>query len=259
VFRSPEGEEAPIPAREAPGRPAGAVSRFPLLSVSALEGRGLFLDTRGNVSVLSLADGAELYGEAFIGAMDAAFIDRDNVVLGRGASFAQGITAPFLKIDIRTGETVPIPYPAPTGVQVYRGASGTVYGATVEEAESGLQTSIVRLDTREGANSTRLVEYNGEDTRFSIAEADGFLASSIGGDGADIYAPWGMIRMERGPGLAQSIANGDLYFVVLDAEGCVSWHDPRTGNILAVFRLYEDQWTLRTAWGRPLWGRVIRR
>jgi hypothetical protein len=223
-----------------------------------LEDRGLFLDIRGNISVLSLTNDETLYAETFIGAMDAAFIDRDSVVLGRNAPFSLGITAPFLKIDIKTGETVPIPYPASAGVKVYRGVSGAVYGVTVESGENSLQTSIVRLDTWQGVNSARLVEYNGEDIRFSVAEADGFLASNIGGDDAGIYTPWGMIRVQRGPGLPQRIADGDLYFIVLDAEGCVSWHDPRTGDILAVFRLYEDQWTLGTAWTRPIWGRVIR-
>ncbi|MDR2177120.1 MAG: WD40 repeat domain-containing protein [Treponema sp.] len=258
AFRSEKGD-APFPGLEtAQSRPAGIFSRFPLRSVSALEDRGLFLDIRGNVSVLSLPDGAELYSEVFIGAMDAVFIDRDNVVLGHGVSFSQGITAPFLKIDIKTGETVPIPYPVSTGILVYRGASGTVYGVTVEGTENGLQTSIVKLDTREGVNSARLVEYNSEDTRYSLAEVNGFLASTIGGSGAVIYVPGGMIGLERGPGLALSIADGNPYFVVLDAEGCVSWHDPLTGDILAVFRLYEDQWILRTAQASPLWGRVIR-
>jgi WD40 repeat protein len=262
VIRSPSGEDRVLSnlggnARNQGNRPSGpgSSSRFPLLSVSVLEDRGLFLDTRGNITVLSLTNGEGLYAESFTGAMDAAFIDRDSVVLGRNAPFSQG--TPFLKIDIKTGETVPLPYPAAVGVQVYRGPTGRVYGVTVEDRENSLQTAIISLDTREGISSPRLVEYNGEDTRFSIAEADGFLASNIGGE-AGIYAPWGAVKMERGPGLPLRISGGDLYFVVLDAEGCISWHDPRTGEILAVFRLYEDQWVLKTAWGSPLWGGVTR-
>ncbi|MDR2375530.1 MAG: WD40 repeat domain-containing protein [Treponema sp.] len=255
ILRSPEQEGTVLPSPDIQGRSSGVFSRFPLRSVSVLEDRGLFLDTRGNISVLSMRDGKEIYAEAFIGAMDAAFIDRTSVVLGRSAPFSLGITAPFLNVNIETGETVPIPYPASTGIQVYRGISGTVYGVTVEGTGNDLRTSIVRLDTPE---SVQLIQYNGEDTRFSLAEADGFLASNIGGSEAAIYTPWGMIRVERGPGLPQSIDNGDLYFIVLDAEGCISWHDPRTGNILAIFRLYEDRWTLGTAWARPIWGWVSR-
>ncbi|MDR0731996.1 MAG: WD40 repeat domain-containing protein [Treponema sp.] len=255
VLRSPGEKDTALPGPDVQSRSSGAFSRFPLRSVSALEDRGLFLDMRGNVSVLSLTDGEEIYAESFIGAMDAAFMDQNSVVLGRSAPFSLGITAPFLKIDIKTGETVPIPYPASAGIQVYRGNSGTVYGVTVEGTGNDLRTSIVRLDALESA---QLVEYNGEDTRFSVAEADGFLASNIGGGGAGIYSPWGIIQVERGPGLPRSIDNGDLYFIVLDAEGCISWHDPRTGNILAVFRLYEDRWTLGTARASPIWGWVSR-
>ncbi|MDR1025170.1 MAG: hypothetical protein LBL56_05530 [Treponema sp.] len=263
VIRSPSGEDlvlsnlggsARIQGNRSSG--PGTSSRFPLLSVSVLGDRGLFLDTRGNITVLSLTNGEGLYAESFTGAMDAAFIDQDSVILGRSAPFSQGTRSPFLKIDIKTGETVPIPYPAAVGVQVYRGATGRIYGVTVENTENSLQTSIISLDTREGISSARLVEYNGEDTRLSIAEADGFPASNIGGE-AGIYAPWGAVKMERGPGLPLQIGGGDLYFVVLDSEGCISWHDPRTGEILAVFRLYEDQWVLKTAWGSPRWGRVI--
>jgi hypothetical protein len=256
-------DESPLPApalrsqEQTAALPGlGTSFRFPLRSVSALEDRGLFLDTGGNVSVLSLSSGERLYAESFIGATDAAFIDRDSIVLGRNVPYASGITAPFLKVDIKTGETVPIPYPASVGIQVYRGVSGEVYGVAVENGEGGLRTSIIRLDIQ-GADSARLVNYNGEDTRFSLTEADGFLASTMGGDEAGIYAPWGLVPVERGPGLPQRITNGDLYFVVLDAEGCVSWHDPRTGNILAVFRIYEDRWTLASARAAPVRGRVV--
>jgi hypothetical protein len=262
VIRSPFGEDLVLLNLEGSARNqgnrfsgSGSSSRFPLLSVSVLEDRGLFLDTRGNITVLSLTDGERLYADSFTGAMDAVFIDQNSVILGRNAPSSQG--TPFLKIDIKTGETVPIPYPAAVGIRVYRGATGRIYGVTVENTENSLRTSIISLNIREGISSPKLVEYNGEDTGFSIAEADGFLASNMGGE-TGIYAPWGTVKMERGPGLPLHISGGDLYFVVLDAEGCISWHDPRTGEILAVFRLYEDQWVLRTAWGSPLWGRVIR-
>jgi hypothetical protein len=253
---------SPLPAPELRSRERssalpglGAGPRFPLRSVSTLEDRGLFLDTGGNLTVLSLEGGERIYAESFIGATDAAFIDRNSVVLGRSAPYSLGITTPFLKVDIQPGETVPIPYPASVGIQVYRGASGGVYGVTVESGEGGLRTSIIRLETQ-GEPSSRLLHYEGEDTRFSLSEADGFLASTIGGDGAGIYAPWGLIPVERGPGLPRLMSDGDLYFVILDAEGCVSWHDPRTGKILAVFRLYEDHWTLASARAAPIRGPV---
>jgi hypothetical protein len=225
--------------------------------VSALGDRGLFLDTGGNISVLSLENGESLYDETSIGSMDGTFIDRETIILGRGAPAPGGFAAPFLKIDTRTSETVPLLYAASLGARVYRGLSGRIYGVTVETLENDLLTSIVRLDTRDPARSVKLAEYRGEDARFSLAEAAGLIASTLGGAG--IYAPRGMIGLERGPGLPLQIAGGDLYFVVLDSEGCVSWHDPRTGGILALFRLYRNEWNLVTPWNGSLRGRVIRR
>ncbi|MDR1970775.1 MAG: hypothetical protein LBQ46_02525 [Treponema sp.] len=246
VILSNLGEASPASRRDPSSR------GFPLRSVSVLEDQGLFLDTGGNISVLSLSGGQRSYTETSTGSMDAAFIDGDSIILARGSSGG----APFLKIDIRTRETVPIPLQAPIGAQVYRGLSGAVYGTALEETEGGLRTSIIRLDTLEPSRSLRLVEYQGEDDELSIAETDGFLASTLGG--AAVYTPWGMYALERGPALVREIGNGDLYFIVLDEEGGISWHDPRTGEILALFRLYDDEWILITSWSRIVRGRVFR-
>ncbi|MDR2747584.1 MAG: hypothetical protein LBB77_09080 [Treponema sp.] len=250
TLRSPEtGTGLLLPLSENSG-PGGPFARaFPLRSVSVLEDRGLFLDMGGNVTVLSLGDAGVRYTESSAGSIDAAFINQDSIILGRGLS-----GDPFLMIDTRTRETVPIPYPAAIGTRVYRGPSGTIYGAAVEETAGGLRTSIIRLNSQDPAASERLVEYLGEDAGLSIAEAGGFMASTLGG----IYRPWGMLGLERGPAIPLRIAGGDLYFIVLDAEGGISWHDPRTGEMLALFRLYEDEWTLGIAGAGLLRGGLRR-
>ena len=200
----------------------------------------------GNVSVISLADAEIRYTENSAGSMDAAFIDQDSIILGKGSS-----GEPFLMIDTRTRETVPIPYPAGIGLRVYRGPSGTIYGAAVEKSAAGLRTSIIRVNPREPANPFRLAEYLGEDTELSFAEAEGFIASTQGA----VYRPWG-ISLERGPALPLQITGGDLYFVMLDGEGGIYWHNPRTGEMLALFRLYEDEWTLSIAGSGLLRGGI---
>jgi hypothetical protein len=240
-FRFPGAGSSPLPA---PPR------SFPLRSVSALGDRGLFLDLGGNVSVLSLTEGTIHYAETTAGSMDAAFIDEGSIILGRPSA-----GDPFLMIDTRTRETVPLPYPASIGAQVYRGPSGMIYAVTLDESAGRLETSIVRIETQESVYARPLVEYPGEEGGVSIAEADGFMASTLGG----IYHPWGMTGFERGPALPRRIAGGDLYFIVLDGEGGISWHDPRTGEMLALFRLYEDEWTLAIAGSGLRRGRVWRR
>jgi hypothetical protein len=236
ALRSPgAGPDLPLLAPpEGGGRPAGG---FPLRSAAALEDWGLFLDMGGNISIVSLTAGETRYTESSPGSLDAAFIDRDRIILGRGSS-----GDPFLMIDTKTRETVALPYPASAGLQVYRGPSGAIYGTTIEEGTGERRTVIIRLDLQDPAWSVRLAEYRGEDAEPSTAEAEGFAASTLGEGG--IYGPWGTVGLERGPAFPLRIAGGDRYFIVLDTEGGISWYDPRSGELLALFRLYEDEWTL---------------
>jgi hypothetical protein len=220
-------------------------------SVSALGDKGLFLDSVGNVLVLSLDMGDLVFSFSSIGSLDAAFFNDQRIVLGRGAFSGN---SPFLMIDISTGETLPLPYPATAGSLLYRGASGAVYAAAVDEREGGRRTSIIRLDLSDSARSPRLVERRGEDTVFSIAEAGGIPASTLGDGEAAAYTPKGIVPFERGAGMPRRLAGGDSCFLVLDTDGTISWHDPESGEMLAVFRLYETEWFLQSPESGPLRG-----
>ncbi|MDR1638048.1 MAG: WD40 repeat domain-containing protein [Treponema sp.] len=223
-------------------------------SVSALGDKGLFLDSVGNISVLSLNTGDLVFSFSSIGSMDAVFLNDNGIVLGRGALSGN---SPFLMIDTATGETLPLPYPATVGALLYRGASGAVYAATVNEKEGERVTSVIRLDSSDSPRSPRLVEYRGEDTVFSIAEAGGILASTLGNGEAAAYTAKGMVSFERGAGIPRSLMGGEACFVVLDTDGNISWHDPENGGMLAAFRLYETEWSLGSLEFGLAQGKVI--
>jgi hypothetical protein len=134
---------------------------------------------------------------------------------------------------------------------VYRGSGDGVYGAAITHSGTEARTAIIALHTSNPAQSRPLVEYGGEDTIFDMAESDGLLASNLGGGPAAVYrisenpGRGPAVRpLERNPGLPRKILDGDNRFILLDTEGNITWHDPGTGKILAVFRLYEDEWTL---------------
>jgi hypothetical protein len=231
--------------------------RLPLRAAAAFGGKALFLDSAGNISVAALDTEAKTGTFAFsfssIGSMDAAFIDGDNIILGRSAVSGN---SPFLLINLTTGETVPLAYPSSAGVRVYRGASGAVYGAAVDQEGGALRTVIIRLDTKNPSRSARLVEYQGEDTLFSVAETAGTLATTLGADGAAVFSSRGMRDFERGPGLPVRLFEGDAFFVTVDGDGNICWYDPRTGQLLALFRLYENEWILQQGRGGSLRGVV---
>jgi hypothetical protein len=137
---------------------------------------------------------------------------------------------------------------------VYLGPSGTLYAAEVGDDAGGLRTSIVRLDLTKAATPDRLAEYQGEDTLFSLAESSGVLAANLGGEGAVLFSPEGMLNFERSPGLPLRLIGGGRFFIVLDGDGNICWHDPSSGRLLALLRLYEDEWVLQQDGGEALWG-----
>jgi hypothetical protein len=231
--------------------------RFPLRSAAVFGEKTLFLDSAGNMSVLSLNTAAKTdrldFSFSSIGSMDAAFIDSENVILGRSGVSGN---SPFLKINVVTGETVPLPYPSSAGARVYRGLSGTIYAAVVDQEAGEFRTSLIRLDTATNAPPVRLVEYQGEDTLFSLAESSGALASTLGDGGAAIYSSGGLRVFERGPGIPRKLIDGGLFFITLDGDGNICWHDSQSGKLLALFRLYKNEWILQQEGGETRWGRV---
>jgi hypothetical protein len=235
----------------------GLPFRFPLRSVAAFGGKALFLDSAGNLSVVSVNTAAKTdrldFSFSSIGSMDAAFINGNHIILGRSGVSGN---SPFLKIDVATGETVPLPYPSSAGARVYRGASGALYAAAVDQEGGNSRTSILRLDTANPARSVPLVEYQGEDTLFSLAETSQALASTLGDGGATLFSPRGMLNFERSPGLPLKLIDGGAFFIVIDGDGNICWHDPSSGKLLALFRLYENEWILQQSHDDPLWGRV---
>jgi hypothetical protein len=232
--------------------------RFPLRSVSILENKILLLDSMGNLRLINRDGGGVLFSYSAIGSQDASFVDGENIVVGRSA--VSGNT-PFLKINILTGETVPLSYPAAIGARVYRGSGGGVYGAAVIRDGPESRTAIIALHTADLAQARPLVEYAGEDTFFDMAETGGLLASNLGGGAAAVYRIAGSqspaLPLERSPGLPLRILNGGRWFILLDTEGNITWHDPATGKILALFRVYENEWILEKE-GTFIRGRITR-
>jgi hypothetical protein len=222
--------------------------------VAALGDEALFLDSAGTVTVMNLKTGEAVFTFSSVGSLDAAFLDRGNLIVGRSAVSGN---SPFLMVNTATGETVPLAYSSAIGARVYRGRGGMVYGAVIDQGLEGAVTALIRIDTVNAALSERLVEYQGEDTLVDLAESGGVLASTVGGDGATLYKSPGVYSFERGPGLPLRLIDGDFCFVVLDGEGNIAWHDPDTGKLLALFRIYGDRWIMETR-GPLREGPVIR-
>ncbi|MDR1211585.1 MAG: WD40 repeat domain-containing protein [Spirochaetaceae bacterium] len=230
-----------------PARNLGALAlRFNLRSVSVLGNRALFLDVMGNVFIASLESGDIVYRYSSLGSLDAAFADEQTIILGRS-----GASTPFLMVNTGSGETVPLSYPSDIGARLYRGSDAAIYAAVVDQASGDLKTSVILLDTADPSSSKRLLEYQGEDTAFGLAECSGALATTLGGDGATLFSHRGFTSFERSPGLPAKLIGGRLFIIAIDDDGSVIWHDKDTGAILASLRLYRNEWILDSGEGSP--------
>ncbi|MDR3130205.1 MAG: WD40 repeat domain-containing protein [Treponema sp.] len=245
LFWQAEDSQTDPPVRIYPDGSRFALDKIPrqfsMRSAIILDGIALFLDSAGNITAASLDTGDILFSFFAAGAIDAAFLDRRNIVIGRSAVMGN---TPFLKVDITNGETVPLAYPADIGARIYRGESGILYAAAVSRGPAGASTNIILLDPSNPAGSIQLAKYQGEDTAFSITESDGVPASTLGEDGAAIYNEVGAIHFERSAGLPRRLISSSKRFITVDAEGSIVWHDNKTGELLAILRFYAEEWML---------------
>ena len=230
--------------------------RFPLRSVSVLGNQMLFLDTSGSF-ILMDKDGSIIFSFSVTGSMDAAILDESMVILGRISSMG---SPTFISINTDSGETVPISLGGMIGVRVERGRTGSIYAAIISQNQRFPETSIYLLNMSNPSMSELLMEYQGEDSTFHIAESGGSVASSIGGEQAlfmsSAYPE--LQYLDRSSGLPIKIVDGDSYFISLDGDSNITWHDNLTGRLLAIFRIHTDSWSMElTENGRIITGGIL--
>jgi hypothetical protein len=223
-----------------------------LLSVSMLMDQVLFLDTGGNITVTSPAKEKEIpfFSQ---GALNVVFLDYENIIISRSTGTGG---SPFLKVNIPSGETVPLDYPSSIGLRVYRSLAGALYGGVAVLVSGNVKTGIVKLDIARPDRSVLLMEYQGEDTGFDMVECNGTLASTLGQDGALMYQSGDMVPFERSPGLPVRLFGGTNYFLALDKDGSITWYDSENGKRLALLRLYNKEWFLEKEDGSILSGTI---
>jgi hypothetical protein len=218
--------------------------RFPLRSISTGYGNILVLDSAGNLSVYNLEKLSAKADFSYTspGANDAVFINNQYLVISRSTA---NNNSPFLFINYKTGETIHVPYNTQTGITVYAGNSGNIYAESIEQEGSKIKTVILGLSLTNVP--VKIFEYQGEAINLSITESAKTPAIACGNEGAFILGEKN-IYFERTNGLPIKILGCEKFFISLDSEGNISWHDNKDGKILAVFSLYSTRWKMT---GKP--------
>ncbi|MDR0300985.1 MAG: hypothetical protein LBI04_01575 [Treponema sp.] len=218
------------------------IDRYPLRSISSKDDNILVLDSAGRLFVYNFKNFSTkpFFTFSSVGVIDAEFVNDNYFLLCRSAISGN---SPFLFVNYKTGETVPVSFPAQAGIFTYTGKSGKTYAAAVTQNTDSVKTVISTLSTNRTVTET-LFEYPGEAVNLSIAESAGKTAIAAGSEGTKIYAQ-NAISFERTQGLPVKLLGCEDFFLSLDSEGNISWHET-SGKLLAVFRIYKDRWVLKT-------------
>jgi hypothetical protein len=220
-------------------------SRASLVKLLVKDSLLMTLDVVGNVTVYNTADMQRIYTSLFIGAMDAALLDGSNLLVCRSAMIEN---SPFLKVNFKNGETVPVPYPVSIGTGVGVDSTGKIYAAGIKSGRTSSETLLLELNTTNTAYSRVLDALPQEDTDLSIAAAaNGTIACNIGGEETRLYQGQAAPQLlPRSPGLPLRIENTDEYFIVLDTLGCITWYQATTGNLYGTLSFTPTAWTFTT-------------
>lgn len=217
---------------------------FPLRTISVFNDKILVLDTSGNTSLRYINDilSKPFFSFSSVGINDALLINDEIFLLCRGVI---NNNSPFLFVNIKTGETVPVFFDTRSAVMAYSGKSGRLLAEAVQGNGSKLNTVVLTLNSGENHRPSKIFEYAAEANHLSIAESGGNLAIACDSEGAFILADK-VLSFGRTSGLPVKILGHDDFFLSLDNDGNIAWHDNKTGDALAVFSLYSDKWILLT-------------
>jgi outer membrane protein assembly factor BamB len=215
--------------------------RFPLRSISSMNDKLLVLDTSGNLSVRNINNLSQRADFTFnsAGANDAVFVNDENIIIARSAVNS----SPFISVNLRTGETLPVNYNAQAAFAVYHAKSGKLYAEVIERGADRFKTTVI--DLLPNRVPVKIFEYPAEANYLSIAESAGRLAVACDNEGAVLYANR-TVNFERTKGLPLKLIGCDNFFLSLDSEGNIAWHNNTNGRLLAVFSLYSEKWSLLT-------------
>ena len=233
--------------------------RFPLRAVSLYNNFLLFLNSIGNIYIINNESGEIIYSTTVSGAQDAVFIDERNILIGRSAA---NRNSSFLIFNIITGETVPLPLQTDLGIKVIRGSSG-FFGAGISRRGASFRTAFFVIDISNPGRSRLVMEFDADNSNLTMAENQGVFLTVTENGNAGLFrlnqassgSNASINNLQRSPGLPVILLNAGAFFISVDSDGNIVWHDPQTGNTLAMLRFYENNWILesiRSTASRPL-------
>jgi hypothetical protein len=245
---NPDDRNVPVVRRDGETETAFALAGTETLrTVAANERQIMGLDLRGNLETIDVAGAGTAFRYSALGLTDGLLLADGRILLGKSAATAP--YAPLVVINQASGETVPVPLPGKAVGRVFNGAGDDFYCLLAASDASGDLTCLVRVDANDLRSFRTLAQYRGEDLGASVAVLAGRVATTLGGDGAAIFADGVATPFQRAAALPRKLVATGSAFVALNQDGSLSWFDPANGKLEATLRVYDAEWELTTADG----------
>jgi hypothetical protein len=223
----------------------------PLAAVAAREGTLYTLEKDGAVKILSPSTGAQLYRTSWPGAVCIAPFGANSLVLGRVSGGALGSS--LVRIDMRTGETAPLPGSAaltfalaadPTGDRLY----------SLGVSPDG-RTSLSRYEGTELQTETVVESAEGEypSASLSFDPTNDFLYTSLGRDVVKAWADGSLQRIDDPVPGTLALCALDGFLASLQRDSLVSlWDTAADRSFGEIYPFADGSWTAIMADGTIL-------
>ncbi len=201
----------------------------------------LTLEADGTIQLIDRSSFARLY-RLTAQSTRAVIWMPDGVLVGARTRLSR-LEHPLIRINTRTGETVPLPDTAFLSYALAADPARARFFSLAVEESGGESSTTVRL--HDGAGFERLqtvIRYAGEDGGASIAfDADGArLYSSIGMEGVQEWADGRVRPLEASTHVPRALAAGRRLLAAINRDRTVSLWETRSGRLLADLYVFAD-------------------
>lgn len=210
------------PARELP------VAFSAPIQQASVSSRGLIVVERGGACRILDPEDYQVRFRCVVPSMNKLVGTRGDFFVG-AASAASVFGSPLIQINIRSGETVPIPESSRFIYELlYSRSSGSLYCLAVEQREGRWSTLLLGRSGRLFERRLLLDSFDGEDLGASLAEDDsGRLYCSLGYAGVASWDGSRLAMLPRDPGrVARRLTAHGHRLYALNSDSTLSVWDP---------------------------------
>ncbi len=205
------------------------------------KGRAVILDKNNTIKVIDTVDGSERFSYQSFGLRAVVPVGPGMLMAGRNKT--SSLSAPLLRINTNTGETVPI---SGTNIVtldlVYDESRRVLYSLGIEERAGSLKTVLKAHSGPSWERSRTLLAFSGEDhsASFALSRDDSTVFTSLGYGHVRMYKWGGFTSLRRAGRIPEKLEAACGYLFALNTDDTVTVWNYGTGRITAELYFFRD-------------------